>query len=1261
MKKQSSKIPKEIIDAITSTPEPIKINNSAFLFPFENSIIIPLNEEQFNKKPKKPDKEYKIGNYLIKKTLGQGTFGKVKLGIYLPNKEKVAIKILEKSRIIEKDDEIRVKREFDMLAQFNHPNVILVAEIFESVDSFYSVMEYCEGGELFNYIVKNRRLCEEEASYFFFQLINGLEYIHSLGIVHRDLKPENLLLTDEHILKIIDFGLSNYFKENQKELLVTPCGSPCYASPEMVAGKKYNGFKIDVWSCGIILYAMLCGYLPFEDSDNEILFKKILECKLTFPSYIKSESKDLIKKILVTDPEKRITIPQIKEHPFFIKGKELFEQEFSICQATKDSEENKEADLNLNILENIEITKNLNNENSIDNGKLLENSKKESTNKNIEKKNSQKKELDKKENNKKSFVNTENSSENRKLLLEREKKPRKSENLEKLQKKVEKAFKEKRDNTRKKSQTKKTKEKNALIYKPLKTEYENSENKYQYIDKLLNPEKENGGNNSKNKGHKTNKNLNYKIIEENIKIKQIMENNEDIKENKENKENLINNKEKTKSKITQYQKIKQKSKIQKKLSKIQNNYTSNTITKSCRAQAIYPLNITQTLKKIETKNSKKKKISLNTISNINSSFEQISVKKNQINPKNLTRLTEENLISKINNHENNVKINKVKNIKKIKVYLANSENQNDQEMKNNINNKIERLKTDINKRLKRDINKLKIEKKLKSSNYQINNTTGNLQNIISEHKKKLSIKCHKKIDTNYINNLNNDDIHSHKISNLTTNANATAKKIKTNSRQKYPIDSNIHREHTYIYNLDTNSLCSSNKNSNLNQGIFYGKRILNKYNKILENTNSNNYKHSYINTNVNDYSYRKPLFDFDINKTDNSFHLKTENFIHQHRSKANRTKNFSNSVGYNNKFNTNFGTKKNLHIFSKMNYLPSIAKITNYNKIRKTPHYIIKKNNNINTNKNKFISQNNNFSLKRDNVLKKGCTDLKRNSAIPSIKRKPSLTIRNTVINLNMIDTSLLVTPSLNRHLDIKRNNYLNSGRYNVPHPPNKYILSSQPKSFYTKIFPENKFNNKVKKNARLSRYNYRISERISNKTKSNFLGNAINDSSQNNSGNNRYLKDFCTSSKISKDFKMNSFNQLIKKYKYPELIGRMALYSNSAEKTHTKFNSMKIENIGHHDRIKNIKQMQTFNNNNVNNNLNNTTSFNKTNVGDLIGNSNYNLPSLIVNKVNLNNNKGYFVQAQPKYFCPNLQQQDKNDNRTRQFHLKGINQKLIK
>ena len=305
------------------------------LDPLTNEIKKKSKTQEKNDEKNKINKEevgYKIGKYLIKKTIGRGSFGKVKLGIYLPNKEKVAIKILDKKRITEKDDLIRIKREFEMLSKFDHPNIILIAEIFETKERYYSVMEYCENGELFNYIVKNRYLSEEEASFFFYQLICGLEYIHSLGIVHRDLKPENLLLTKNNLLKIIDFGLSHYHDANPDCLLETPCGSPCYASPEMVSGFRYDGYKIDIWSSGVILFAMLCGYLPFEHKNNKILFQKILECKVKLPNHLSEDSKDLILKILVKDPNKRISIEQIKNHPFYLKGKNIFTSNFEIEQ-----------------------------------------------------------------------------------------------------------------------------------------------------------------------------------------------------------------------------------------------------------------------------------------------------------------------------------------------------------------------------------------------------------------------------------------------------------------------------------------------------------------------------------------------------------------------------------------------------------------------------------------------------------------------------------------------------------------------------------------------------------------------------------------------------------------------------------------------------------------------------------------------------------------------------------------------------------------
>ena len=262
----------------------------------------------------------KIGNYFFLKTIGEGTFGKVKLSIHMPTGEYVAIKILEKSRIHEKEELERVEKEIKYLKNFNHINIIQIYEVIETDQDFYIVMEYVTGGELFNYIVNNEKLSEKEASFFFVQLIYGIKEIHTKKICHRDIKPENLLLTENKIIKIIDFGLSNEYSD----FLTTQCGSPCYAAPEMIRGMKYNGLMIDLWACGIILFAMLCGYLPFDDRDNNILFRKILQCKLEFPNenetLLSDEAKDLIKRILTPNPLKRIKIDEILCHPFLNSG-----------------------------------------------------------------------------------------------------------------------------------------------------------------------------------------------------------------------------------------------------------------------------------------------------------------------------------------------------------------------------------------------------------------------------------------------------------------------------------------------------------------------------------------------------------------------------------------------------------------------------------------------------------------------------------------------------------------------------------------------------------------------------------------------------------------------------------------------------------------------------------------------------------------------------------------------------------------------------
>ena len=185
-------------------------------------------------------------------------------------------------------------------------------------------MEYASGGELFDYIVDKSRLDNRESCRFFHQIISGVEYIHKLGIVHRDLKPENLLLDSEKNIKIVDFGLSNTYLG--EECLQTACGSPCYAAPEMIAGNKYQGLQVDLWSCGVILFAMVSGFLPFEDPNTSQLYKKILNCEYESPNWVSDSTKDLISKILNVDPEKRFGIEQIRTHPWYRKAKSEFSQ-----------------------------------------------------------------------------------------------------------------------------------------------------------------------------------------------------------------------------------------------------------------------------------------------------------------------------------------------------------------------------------------------------------------------------------------------------------------------------------------------------------------------------------------------------------------------------------------------------------------------------------------------------------------------------------------------------------------------------------------------------------------------------------------------------------------------------------------------------------------------------------------------------------------------------------------------------------------------
>jgi len=256
-----------------------------------------------------------IGHYILGKTIGEGTFGKVKLGTHILTGEKVAVKILEKERIVDVADVERVAREIHILKLLQHPHVIQLYEIIETPRQLYLIMEYCNGGELFDHIVASGRVREREACRFFHQIIAGVEQIHRMNVVHRDLKPENLLLDEHRNIKIVDFGLSNTFQEGQ--LLKTACGSPCYAAPEMIAGHRYVPSLCDVWSCGVILFALVCGYLPFEDQNTAALYRKILNADYQAPKFISESVRDFIARMLSTDPEQRTNIQRIRAHVWY--------------------------------------------------------------------------------------------------------------------------------------------------------------------------------------------------------------------------------------------------------------------------------------------------------------------------------------------------------------------------------------------------------------------------------------------------------------------------------------------------------------------------------------------------------------------------------------------------------------------------------------------------------------------------------------------------------------------------------------------------------------------------------------------------------------------------------------------------------------------------------------------------------------------------------------------------------------------------------
>lgn len=321
------------------------------------SVISNGNDIQSsNNKSSKRKSRDTVGPWKLGKTLGKGSSGRVRLARNVENGQLAAIKIVSKKKYMKSLDKnsskmdqnsyysasisnasttlttqnqnqnipinpYGIEREIVIMKLISHENVMGLYEVWENKNELFLVLEYVDGGELFDYLVSQNKLPESEAVHYFKQIVEGVSYCHSFNIVHRDLKPENLLLDKKNkTIKIADFGMAAL--ELPNKLLETSCGSPHYASPEIVMGKPYHGGPSDVWSCGVILFALLTGHLPFNDDNIRKLLMKVQSGKFQLPQMLSPEAQDLISKILVVDPTKRIKTTDILSHPLITKYKQ---------------------------------------------------------------------------------------------------------------------------------------------------------------------------------------------------------------------------------------------------------------------------------------------------------------------------------------------------------------------------------------------------------------------------------------------------------------------------------------------------------------------------------------------------------------------------------------------------------------------------------------------------------------------------------------------------------------------------------------------------------------------------------------------------------------------------------------------------------------------------------------------------------------------------------------------------------------------------
>ncbi|XBH92370.1 hypothetical protein VPH35_083509 [Triticum aestivum] len=262
-----------------------------------------------------------LGKYELGRMLGQGSFAKVYYARDLRDGQSVAIKVIDKARLRQTDGMVeQLRREISVMRMVRHPNVVGIREVLASRQRVFVVMEYARGGELFAKVARGR-LTEDAARKYFQQLVAAVAFCHSRGVAHRDLKPENLLLDEEGRLKVTDFGLAALPEQLRHDgLLHTQCGTPAYVAPEVLRKRGYDGARADMWSCGVVLYVLLCGFLPFQHDNYVKMYQKIFKGEYQMPPWVSGEARRLIGRLLAVDPAKRISIPEIMLTPWFKRG-----------------------------------------------------------------------------------------------------------------------------------------------------------------------------------------------------------------------------------------------------------------------------------------------------------------------------------------------------------------------------------------------------------------------------------------------------------------------------------------------------------------------------------------------------------------------------------------------------------------------------------------------------------------------------------------------------------------------------------------------------------------------------------------------------------------------------------------------------------------------------------------------------------------------------------------------------------------------------